>query len=58
MTSDLINKQDVALQSALNKQYPHGFVTDIETEKFAHGLTEEVVRAIPRKKMNQSFIRI
>ncbi len=56
MTSELIAKQDEALQSALTKQYPHGFVTDIETEKFANGLSEDVVRAISKKKNEPEFM--
>jgi Fe-S cluster assembly protein SufB len=56
MNSDIVAKQDVALQDALTRQYPHGFVTDIETEKFANGLSEEVVRAISKKKNEPEFL--
>ena len=56
MTEDITAKQDPALQEALAKQYPHGFVTDIETERFANGLSEEVVRAISAKKNEPEFM--
>lgn len=36
--------------------YPYGFVTDIETETFPKGLTEETVRAISAKKQEPEFL--
>lgn len=39
----------------LAKSYQPGFVTDIESDAFPPGLTEEVVRAISAKKMNLNF---
>jgi Fe-S cluster assembly protein SufB len=36
--------------------YKYGFVTEIETESFPKGLTEETVRAISAKKGEPSFL--
>ena len=44
------------LQDLVNKQYQHGFVTDIESETFPCGLSEEVVREISRKKNEPDFM--
>lgn len=38
------------VQALVNQPYKYGFVTDIETEKIAKGLSEEVVRLISAKK--------
>ena len=35
--------------------YKYGFVTDIETETFPKGLSEETVRAISAKRMSPPF---
>jgi len=37
-------------QDLKNKEYEYGFYTDIESDKFAIGLDEDVVRAISKKK--------
>lgn len=37
-------------------QYKYGFVTDVETERFAKGLNEDVVRAISEKKGEPSWM--
>jgi Fe-S cluster assembly protein SufB len=37
-------------QDLKNKEYEYGFYTDIESDKFAIGLDENVVRAISKKK--------
>ena len=34
----------------VSQPYKYGFVTDIETEKIAKGLSEDVVRQITSKK--------
>ena len=39
-----------------SKEYEAGFVTDIETEVFARGLNEDVVRAISAKKNEPAFM--
>ena len=38
------------VDEAVRKSYEHGFITDIETEVMAPGLSEEVVRRISAKK--------
>lgn len=38
------------------KSYKHGFVTDVEMERFAKGLSEEVVRAVSAKKGEPKFL--
>lgn len=42
--------------SADNKEYKYGFVTPIESESFAKGLTEETIRAISKKKNEPAFM--
>src|SRR5690349_15880294 len=37
-------------------EYKYGFVTEIETESFPKGLTEETVRAISRKREEPPFL--
>lgn len=37
-------------------EYKYGFVTEIETESFPKGLTEETVRAIARKREEPDFL--
>jgi len=37
-------------------EYKYGFVTEVETESFAKGLSEEVVRAISAKKNEPEFL--
>ena len=40
----------------VSQPYKYGFVTDIETEKIAKGLSEEVVRLISSKKNEPEFL--
>ena len=39
-----------------DNQYKYGFTTDVESESFAKGLNEEVVRAISKKKNEPEFM--
>jgi len=39
-----------SFQELASRQYKHGFVTDIQSESFPPGLSEDVVRAISAKK--------
>ena len=39
-----------ALESHLQSDYKYGFVTDIETDDLAPGLSEDIIRAISAKK--------
>ena len=36
--------------------YKYGFTTDVESETFAKGLNEDVVRAISKKKKEPQFM--
>ena len=38
------------IQNLVNQPYKHGFVTDIESDVFAKGLSEDVIRLISAKK--------
>jgi len=40
----------------VSQPYKYGFVTDIETEKIAKGLSEDVVRLISAKKEEPDFL--
>ena len=42
--------EDDLEQELKTKEYAYGFYTDIESDKFANGLNEDVVRAISKKK--------
>ena len=39
-----------------DNQYKYGFTTDVESETFAKGLSEDVVRAISKKKNEPEFM--
>jgi Fe-S cluster assembly protein SufB len=39
-----------------HQEYKYGFVTEVETESFAKGLNEEVIRAISKKKNEPEFL--
>jgi Fe-S cluster assembly protein SufB len=45
-----------AVDQFLNKEYEHGFVTDIESDTLPPGLNEEVVRHISAKKGEPDFL--
>ena len=45
-----------AVHDAIKRGYEHGFTTDIETESFAKGLSEAVVRAISHKKNEPDWL--
>lgn len=44
------------LDNVVNKKYQHGFVTDIDSDSIAPGLTEETVRIISAKKNEPEFL--
>lgn len=48
--------EEQIIQSAVTKTYEHGFVTDVESESFPPGLSEEMVRAISAKKNEPAFL--
>ena len=45
-----------AIESLVNKEYPYGFVTDVETDTIPRGLSEDVVRLISSKKNEPAFM--
>jgi Fe-S cluster assembly protein SufB len=45
-----------SLESLVATPYKYGFVTDIETEKFSKGLSEDVIRKISAIKEEPSFL--
>jgi len=47
---------DDTLQTRLDEGYKHGFVTDIETESLAPGLSEDTVRFISAKKNEPAWM--
>ena len=51
--SDKVLNRD--LINLANQPYKYGFRTNIEGDTIEKGLTEEVVRIISKKKMNQNF---
>lgn len=44
------------INQLINKEYEHGFVTDIETDSIAPGLNEDVIRIISAKKNEPEFM--
>lgn len=50
------NKNNPEIRKLLEKQYPYGFVTSIDSETFLPGLSEEVVRALSAKKKEPDFL--
>ena len=44
------------LEQQINSEYKYGFVTDIETDTFAKGLNEEVVKALSKKKNEPEWL--
>ncbi|HZJ00130.1 MAG TPA: Fe-S cluster assembly protein SufB [Gemmatimonadaceae bacterium] len=45
-----------AIESLVNKEYPYGFVTDVETDTIPRGLSEDVIRLISSKKNEPEFM--
>lgn len=44
------------INQLINKEYEHGFVTDIESDSIAPGLNEDVIRIISAKKNEPEFM--
>ena len=51
-----MENKDNPISGVLDNEYKYGFVTDIESDTFAKGLNENVVRAISRKKNEPEFM--
>src|SRR5665213_1245976 len=45
-----------SIETLISREYQHGFVTDIESDTFPPGLSENVVRAISEKKSEPAFM--
>jgi len=45
-----------AIETLVNKEYPYGFVTDVEADTIPRGLNEDVVRLISSKKNEPGFM--
>jgi Fe-S cluster assembly protein SufB len=45
-----------AIETLVNREYPYGFVTDVETDTIGRGLNEDVVRLISQKKNEPEFM--
>lgn len=45
-----------AVHKAVNKEYEHGFVTDVAMDTLPPGLNEEVIRAISARKQEPEFL--
>jgi Fe-S cluster assembly protein SufB len=45
-----------AIESLVNKEYPYGFVTDVETDTIPKGLSEDVIHLISSKKNEPRFM--
>ena len=48
--------ENLALQEAVDREYRWGFVTDIESDTFPKGLSEDVVRMISARKGEPQFM--
>lgn len=45
-----------AIETLVNREYPYGFVTDVESDTIGRGLNEDVVRVISQKKNEPDFM--
>ena len=50
------DEQDDIIQKNANREYEHGFVTDIENETIPKGLNEDTIRIISQKKNEPEFM--
>ena len=50
------HQQDDFLEQAANKEYQHGFISNIETETIPKGINEDTVRLISQKKEEPEFM--
>src|SRR5262245_56806591 len=45
------------LEALANREYPYGFVTEVEADTIPPGLSEDVIRLISAKKAEPDFMR-
>ena len=55
--NDKLTAERSAIQSMLDKPYKHGWKSEIESDTFPVGISEDVVRAISLKKVSNIVIR-
>ena len=51
-----MSSSNAYVDKLIDSQYQHGFVTDIESEKLAKGLNEDVIKYISKKKGEPEFL--
>ena len=51
-----MNDKDKILDEVTSSEYKYGFVTNIESDKFAKGLNEDVIRLISKKKNEPDWL--
>ncbi len=51
-----VTAEDSSVESFVNAEYEHGFVTDIDTDTVAPGLNEDVIRLISEKKEEPEWL--
>lgn len=56
MSEQVIDQSTALLETFANREYEHGWSTDIESDTFPPGLNEEVVRAISAKKEEPEWL--
>ncbi len=49
-------QDDTTIAQALSRPYPHGFVTDIDSDTLPPGLDESTIREISRRKREPEFL--
>jgi len=54
--SEALNEQNRDLKELVKREYKEGFVTDIESDTFEPGLSEDVIRRISAKKEEPEFM--
>lgn len=52
----MIEKERAFLEDVVNKNYEHGFVTEIEADEIAPGLNEDTIHLISQKKNEPEFM--
>jgi Fe-S cluster assembly protein SufB len=45
-----------AIETLVNREYPYGFVTEVESDTIGRGLNEDVIRVISQKKNEPDFM--
>ncbi|HET9651785.1 MAG TPA: Fe-S cluster assembly protein SufB, partial [Usitatibacter sp.] len=51
-----MSRPAAALNELIGRQYPHGFVTEVESDTVPRGLDEDVIRLISAKKEEPEFM--